>query len=120
MAKDYAGEFQGERVVDGDASTLTALKLYEIGTDTVIDLNARYHLVVTDVLIMIESAGDVALVAGTDNGSKQIVNGYVADSTVLNLHFKTPYVCAPDDALKFKGASFNRSTCIVRGRIITR
>ena len=118
----YEGAFHAERiVVDGDSSTLTALLLYKAGTLTAFTLNARYILVITDIYISLESAGDAILVAGDASAAgNRIVYNASAALAVIDRSLKRPYICPAGVTPKFAGTSQGTSICIVEGYIISR
>jgi len=107
-----------ERVVDDDASTLTALAIYPDGSTTAYTLLATDHLVITDILITVEAAGDVVLVADTAAAGKYIVSAGVAAGTVIAQSLATPYTCPVGVVPKFSGSTTLRSTCILQARLI--
>ncbi len=82
-----------ERIVDGNAATLTVLALYESGGVRVRTLLSTEFLVITDVHIAAEASGDVVLVASTfmialaDKVWDELLAGHVTADTaglVLN------------------------------------
>ena len=115
---DYV--IHGERVVDGDASVLAALTLYEMGSpNTARTLTGTERLHITDVLIMVESAADVILVADSEAAGRYIVSGGIAAGKPLVVQFRIPYICAKATIPKFAGggAQAGRSMCIIHGFI---
>ena len=113
MAGSY--NVHGERIVDGNAGTLTALTFYNAGSDVERELTTTEILHVTDVIIIAETAGDVVLVAGAETPSNYIVSAGIAAGVPLVIHFNTPYICAADNTLKFSGSALNKSMCVVQG-----
>jgi len=114
MSTDYV--CHGELIEDGDASTLTVLKLYTMGSpDTERALVGTERLHITDVLILCETAGDVILVADTEAAGRYIVSAGIASGVPLTIHFNIPYVCPKTVIPKFAGAGSNRSMCIIHG-----
>ena len=108
----------GERIVDGDASVLTALTLYEAGSPaTARTLTGTERLHITDVLIMVEGAADVVLVADSAAAGRYIVSGGIAAGHPLVIQFRIPYICAKATIPKFAGAGANRSMCVIHGFI---
>lgn len=114
----YSGGFHAERVVDGIASALTALTLYEAGTTTTFTLDSKFRLVITDIYIKIETAGDFALLADSAAGGKYLAEGHAAADTTIVRQFRTPYVCAAGVVPKFQGPATEKSVCLVEGYII--
>lgn len=107
-----------ERIVDGDASTLTVMKMYDAGSpDTERELGAKERLHITDVLIILETAGDAILVADAAAAGEYIVSAGMAAGVPLVIHFNSPYICTADTIPKFAGSASNRSMCIVQGFI---
>jgi hypothetical protein len=115
----FDGRFHAERIVDGDASTLTALTLYRSGSTATFTIDENFHLVITDIFINTEDAGDFALLADGAAGGEYVVEGGSAAGMVLDRHLCTPYVCAQGIVPKFSGPGANKSTCIIEGYIIT-
>jgi len=109
--------FHAERIVDGDASTLTALTLFKSGNagDDTFELAANQHLVVTDVYIQTEAGGDFALVADSAAAGRYIAFGNVAANGGVVMHLNTPYTCPKGVTPKFQGPTTNRTACIVHG-----
>jgi len=109
----------GERVVDGDASVLTALTLYEAGSVTERTLGATEILHITDVLIGDEENADVQLVADSAAGGRYIVSTKIAAGGVFNHSFANPYICPKGVVPKFAGGSGQgaRSMCVIQGFI---
>jgi len=107
-----------ERIVDGDATTLTVLSLYDAGSpDTARALTAKERLHITDVLIVLETAGDAVLVADAAAAGKYIVSAGLASGVPMVVHFNSPYICAAGTIPKFSGSSTNKSMCVVQGFI---
>ena len=107
-----------ERIVDGDASTLTALTLYEAGSTTERTLAATEVLHITDVVIIDEEAADTQLIADSAAGGRYIVSTKTAVSIPIIIHFSTPYICPKGVVPKFKGGSGQaQSMCICQGFI---
>lgn len=109
----------GERVIDGDASTLTVLTLYEAGSTTTRSLGAKEVLHITDLIIIDEEAADVQLVADSAAGGRYIVSTKTAVSIPIVIHFNTPYICPRGVVPKFAGGSGGtaRSMCVIQGFI---
>jgi len=108
--------FHGERIVDGDASTLTALLLYKAGSTTAFTLASNERLSITRVTIMNETGGDTALLADSAAAGKYIFEGSLfAQGGIDKDYSDFPYVCTKGVTPKFKGATTNKSTCIVEG-----
>lgn len=109
----------GERVVDGDASTLTVLTLYNAGSTTTRTLKSTEVLHITDVIIIDEEAVDVQLVADSAAGGRYIVQTKSAVSIPIVIPFRTPYICPKGVVPKFAGGSgaAARSMCIIQGFI---
>ncbi len=114
-----AEPIHGERVVDGNAGTLTALLLYKAGSTTAYTLKSTEVLHITHVTILCEAGGDVALIAGdTAGGGAYIVEGSLAATGGLTKEMHTtPFVCPPGVVPYFSGAGTNKSTCIIEGFI---
>lgn len=108
-----------ERVVDGDASALTALTLYEAGSTTERTLKSTEFLHITDVIIIDEEAVDISLVADSAAGGRYIVQANIPTKVPLVINFKTPYICPRGVVPKFAGGSgaAARSMCIIQGFI---
>jgi len=116
MAGSYI--VHGERIVDGDASVLTALTLYNSGSVVERTLLATEVLYITDVVIIIETANDIQLLADSAAGGRYIVDAKSpAVGNPITIHFNTPYTCPKGVVPKFKGASTNRSMCVIQGFI---
>lgn len=108
----------GERIVDGNAGTLTVLTLYEAGSpDTTRTLVRTEKLHITDVHIITEDAGDVSLVADSAAAGRYIVQTKTAAGIPIDLHFHTPYICPSAVIPKFSGPGANRSQCTIQGFI---
>ena len=108
----------GERIVDGDASTLTVLTLYDAGSpNTARTLLTTEHLHITDVVILQETAGDVVLVADAAAAGKYVVSSGIAAGIPLVIHFNSPYICPVGTIPKYAGSGSNRSMCIIHGFI---
>ncbi|MCK5608610.1 hypothetical protein KAR91_42400 [Candidatus Pacearchaeota archaeon] len=110
---------RGERVIDGDASALAALTLYDAGSpDTVRTLAANERIHITDVYIGFINKGmasDVELVVDSAAGSRYIVGGQISSGRHLSIHFKTPYICDAGMVPKFAGAAWSKTTCVIHG-----
>ena len=108
-----------ERIVDGDASTLTVLTLYEAGSTTTRTLLATEVFHITDVLIIDGEAADIALVADSAAGGRYIVFAESAAGVPIIVHFNNPYVCPRGVIPKFSGGSGQgkRSMCVLQGFI---
>ena len=110
---------RGERVLDGDASTLVALTLYDAGSpNTVRILAANERIHITDVFIGFYNKGfaaDVELVVDSAAGGRYIVGGQISSGRPLSIHFKSPYICDAGMVPKFKGASWSKTTCTIHG-----
>lgn len=116
MAGSY--NVHGERIVDGDASVLTALTLYDAGSpNTVRVLLGTEVLHITDVVILTEEAADAILVADAAAAGKYIVSGGIAAGVPLVIHFVVPYICSAGVVPKFAGAGSNRSMCVIQAFI---
>lgn len=115
---DRGEPIHGERIVDGDASTLTVLTLYKSGTVTVRVLAVDEWLVITDYQIQLESGGDYSLLANSAAGGRYIAHGNAAANGGIAMSLVSPYVCPKGVVPKFAGANANRSTCIVEGYIV--
>ena len=114
----YEGLVHGERIVDGNAATLTALDLYQAGSVTAIaSLGAKQFLYITDITICIETAADFSLVADSAAAGRYIAHGALPNTGTLRIHFKTPYCCPAGVIPKFAGSASNRSICIIEGFI---
>lgn len=111
-------EIHGERIVDGDASTLTALVLYDMGSPNEIrTLGSGERLHITDVIIITETAGDVQLLADSAAVGRYLVDTKSAAGVPIILPFIKPYVCPAGVTPKFKGVSSNRNMCVIHGFI---
>jgi len=109
----------GERVIDGDASALTALILYDSGSVVVRTLLATEVLHITDVVIIDEEAADIQLVADSAAAGRYIVQTKSAVGVPIVIHFNMPYVCPKGVVPKFAGGSgaAARSMCVIQGFI---
>lgn len=108
----------GELFVDGDASVaLAALVLYARGSTTVRTLTGTERLYVTDVTIVLETAGDAILVADAETAGKYLVNCGLASGVPLIIHYNTPFICLKATGLKFKGSASNKSMVTIEGFI---
>lgn len=115
----------GERVIDGDASTATALTLFKSGDfDASADavertLAANEYVNITDVVIIDEEAADISLVADAAAAGKYIVFTKSVVGIPIIIHFNEPYVCPKGVVPKFTGGSggTSRSMCIIQGFI---
>ena len=108
----------GERIVDGNASALTVLTLYEAGSPaTTRALLATEVLHITDVVIILETAGDAILVADAAAAGEYIVNAGLAAGVPLVIPFNNPYICSKATIPKFAGSASNKSMCIIQGFI---
>ena len=111
----------GERVVDGDASTLIALTLFkagQVGTDTY-TLQSDEFLTITDVVISDEENADVQLVADSAAAGRYIVSTKISAGGSFTHSFNEPYVCPIGVVPKFAGGSgaAARSSCVIQGFI---
>lgn len=113
----------GERVVDGDATALTALTLYESGSGngtvapTTYTLDEDHFLVITDVYINDQTGGDFALVADSEAAGRYIAHGNIAANGVVSLSFNYPYACPRGVVPKFAGSQADRSICLIEGYV---
>ena len=107
----------GERVLDGNASTTTALTLYESGSGTERTLLSKEFLHITDVLILTETAGDISLTVDTEAAGKYIVITKTAAGVPIMIHFATPFICPRGVVPKFVGVGSNRNQCTIQGFI---
>jgi len=108
----------GERIVDGDASTLTALSIFDDGetdTRTLADDEAIY---VTDVMITSESGGDIFLVADAAAAGKYIFAGNLDAKDTVVMSFSSPYRCPLGVVPKFAGGGSDKNSCIIQGFIV--
>ena len=106
----------GERLVDGNAATLTVLKLYDAGSPaTERALGAKERLHITDVIIILETAGDAILVADAAAAGKYIVSAGIAAGIPLVIHFNSPYICPAATIPEFAGSGTNKSMCVIQG-----
>ena len=112
MAGSY--EIHGERIVDGDASTLTAIVLYEAGSVTIRTLASTEVLHITSGLIITETAGDVQFLADSAAAGRYIVQTKSAAGQPIPI---PPYVCPKGVTPKFAGVSSNRNQCTIQGFI---
>ena len=110
---------RGERVIDGDASALAALTLYDAGSPATVRIlaaNERIHI--TDVYIGFINKGmasDVDLMVDSAAGGRYIVRGQVSSGRPIVIHFKVPYICDAGMVPKFAGAAWSKTTCIIHG-----
>lgn len=117
----------GERIVDGDASVLTALTLFRSGGFTADTppvavertLAAKEYLIIARVTILCETGGDVALVAGAVAAAgKYIVEGnLIPRGGITKDYGDYPYVCPVGVVPYFSGPASNKTTCIIEGYI---
>ena len=111
----FPGEaIRGGRVVDGDASTLTAITLYPAGSLTARALASSEFLNITSLHIMVETAGDVLLQATADLA---IVDAGLPETGGLTHQFDPPFVCPKGLVPKFSWPASNKSSCIITGYI---
>ena len=104
-----------ERVVDGDASTLTAVTLFISGSTDERTLAATEIFYITGGEILTETAGDVALVADEAAAGKYIV----FTKSAAGQHIPIPaYACPKGVVPKFSGHSSGRNSCILYGYIM--
>ena len=106
-----------ERVLDDDASTPTAVTLYEAGSVTERTLLSTEVLHITDILIITETAGDVQLLADSAAGGRYIVDTKTAAGVPISIRFGSPYICPVGVVPKFTGVSSNRNMCLLQGFI---
>lgn len=108
----------GERVVDGDASTLAVLTLYEAGSVTARVLGSTEILHITDIVIIDEESTDVQLVVDSAAAGRYLVSTKTAIGVPIIINFVSPYVCPKGVVPKFAGGSGStRSMCIIQGFI---
>lgn len=111
-------QVHGERVLDGDASTLTVLTLYEAGSTKARSLATTEFLHITDVIISDEENADVQLVADSAAGGRYIVSTKIAAGGLVHIAFKNPYICPKGVVPKFAGGSgATKSMCVIQGFI---
>lgn len=115
MAGSYI--VHGERILDDDASTPTALTLFNSGSVVERTLLATEKLHITDVLIITETAGDVQLYVDTAAAGKYLVDTKTAAGVPIVIQFRTPYTCLAGTVPKFVGVSSNRNLCTIQGFI---
>jgi hypothetical protein len=106
-----------ERIVDGDATTLTAVVLYTSGGVTVRTLASDEFLTVTEFQIVLESGGDYSFVADTAVAGRYLAFGNAAANGGIEHSARIGYTCPKGVTPKFAGAGTNRSTCIGEGYI---
>ena len=106
-----------ELITDGNASTLTVLKIYNSGSTTERTLASDERLNITDIQILLEAGGDFALVADAAAAGKYIAYGSVQAQGGVVKHFETPYSCPLGVTPKFSGAASDRNVCICEGFI---
>lgn len=118
-------EVIGVRYLNGNASTATALTLYIAGSSTERTLAATEMLVVTDVTILCEAGGDVALATDSDaDGSlvdalyDMIAVGNVAANGGIAISFSCPHYCPRGKVPKFVGAASDMNFCKINGYIL--
>lgn len=109
----------GERILDGDASTLTVLTLYNSGSTTTRSLKSTEVLHITDVVIIDEEATDVQLVADSAAGGQYLVFTKTAAGVPIVINYSKPFICPKGIVPKFAGGSGGtaRSMCIIEGFI---
>ena len=112
--------FHGERIVDGDASTLTVLSIFKAGSLTAYTLGAKEHLCITRVTILCETGGDVALIAAAvaAAGTYIVEGSLIAQGGIDKDYGAYPYVCPVGVVPYFSGPASNKTTCIIEGFII--
>lgn len=113
----YGEPVHAERVVEDDASELTALTIYPSGSVTARSLGANEFFHVTDISIILEAGGDFSLVADEAAAGKYIRHGNVAANGGVEAHLITPYACPKGLVPKFVGPATGRSVCLVEGFI---
>lgn len=109
-------EVHGE-VSSADASAGVALTLYESGSTTARTLKATETLVLTDVLLVSATGGDVKLVADTDAAGRRIVKGTVAANGGISMSLYTPHYC-PVGVVPKVIAPAGQVDCCVQGFIV--
>ncbi len=96
----------GVRFVDGDASTATALTLYEAGTQNEVEVSANESLTITDITITDEAGGDIYLDQGTSKNLYDLIfAGNLAANGGYVPQFEVPYQCRKGVIPKFTGSS---------------
>lgn len=117
MAGSY--NVHGELVLDGNASTLTALTLYDAGSVTARTLLSTEVLHITDVVISDEENADIQLVADSAAGGRYIISTKIAAGGSIVIHFNSAYICPKGVVPKFAGGSgaAARSMCVIQGFI---
>lgn len=109
----------GERIVDGDAGTLTALSLFKAGSLTAYTLKANERLFITHVTIMCETGGDVALLADSAAAGRYIFEGSLAATGGIDKDYRdNPYVCPKGVVPKGSGPGTNKTTFIIEGFLV--
>ena len=108
----------GERVSEtGDASTATVLTLYDSGSADVRALGDAEVLHITDVMVVTETAGDVALYADTAAGGRYLLLTKSAAGVPIVMNYRMPFVCPPGVVPKFVGVASDRNFCTIQGYI---
>lgn len=123
MGAKRGDEIHGERIVDGDASVLTALTIYKSGGFTAAGvavarpIAADEFLCITDVIITLQSASDYSLLADSAAAGKYIVQAASDTFGGIVLHFIEPYVCPMGVTPKFSSSGVERNSCIIQGYV---
>lgn len=109
----------GERFVDGNAGTLTALSLFENGSLTARTFasGTKERLHITGYMIVTEDAAEVQLLADGDVAGERLVDVKTAAGIPITKQYNTPYICQAGQIPKFKGAGANKSMCTIEGFI---
>ncbi len=111
-----------ERLLDGNLSTLTAMKIYLAGTATEHTLAANELLYITDIIIASEAGADTSINCDSDgdgdfDAGDVLFLGTLDAKDVIVVHFETPFCCPRGKVPKFKGAASDVNFCRLQGYI---
>ena len=114
MAASGSFNIHAERIVDGNAGTLTAVTLYDMGSSDTRTLKSTETLLIHDYMIVTEDAADVELVVDSAAAGKYLVDVKTAAGIPIRQSFRNPYICPKGVVPKFKGAGANKSMCVLQ------
>lgn len=111
-----------ELIVEGDASTLTAVSIFNAGQTSTRTLADDEYLHIMELHIVIEAGGDYSLVADSAAAGRYIAHGQAAEDGGLHVFFGETgaYRCPKGVVPKFAGPAAQgaeRSSCIMQGYI---
>lgn len=112
---DVGEPITGQRVVDGDASTATALTLYPAGGTTARTLADDEWLEITHLVIACEDGGDCVLI--TKTAGQTIFDASLAATSVVDMNFCPPRVGEKGEVPLFSGPNGNKTSIFIQGYI---